>query len=174
MWQVLSYMDILTNNDKICRVMDMPVKLFKLAERQGIDIQWWDFKPPLEAVYWAKSGLPPIIGLSNSLKQSSSAYLRCVLAEEIGHHFTTSGNSVPRTFFHYRDRLEISKAEYRALKWAAQYLMPRGKLLRVIKNGMAEKWELAEWFNVTEEMVDFRLKLPDVAMLTKTKTRIVG
>jgi hypothetical protein len=167
-------MDILTKDDNICRVLDMPLELFELAKRQGINIEWWDFKPPLEAVYWATPGLPPVIGLSCLLKRSSSAYLRCVLAEEIGHHFTTSNNSVPRTFFHYRDRLEVSRAEYKALKWAALYLMPRDKLLYAIKHGITEKWEFAEWFNVTEEMVDFRLKLPDVAMLTKTKTRIVG
>ncbi len=74
----------------------MPSELLSLAEQAGIKIEWWDFSPPLEAIYWHKPGLPPIIGLSNSLKQCSPAYLRCILAEEIGHHFTAAGNTLTR------------------------------------------------------------------------------
>lgn len=142
----------------------MPLGLFNLAEKEGIDIEWWDFSPPLEAVYWALPGLPPIIGLSSWLEQGSTAHFRCVLAEELGHHYTTTINAIPQTFFHYRDRLEVSRAEYRALRWAALHLMPRDDILRAIKSGLVERWQLAEYFNVTEEMVDFRLKLSDMVM----------
>lgn len=144
--------------------MDMPLELFNLTEKEGIDIEWWDFKPPLEAVYWALPGLPPIIGLSNQLKHESTAYFRCVLAEEIGHHYTTVTNAIPQTFFHYRDRLEVSRAEYRALRWAANYLMPKEELNEAIEKGIKEVWELAEFFNVTEDIVRFRLGLPDMSI----------
>ncbi len=142
----------------------MPMELFQLAEREGIIIEWWDFEPPLEAVYWAAPKLPPVIGLSNSLDRVSRAYFRCVLAEELGHHFTTAGQRIPRTFFHYRNRLEVSAAEYRALRWAAEWLMPRDKLTRALRRGVAQVWELAEFFNVTEQMAAFRLQIPDVAL----------
>ncbi len=138
------------------------MELFQLAEREGIIIEWWDFEPPLEAVYWATPELPPVIGLANSLASVPRAYFRCVLAEELGHHFTTVGSRVPRTYFHYRDRLEISRAEYRALKWAAKWLVPKDKLMQIYKKGIVEVWELAEHFNVTEQMVVFRLQLPDM------------
>lgn len=68
--------------------------LWTLAKQEGIKIEWWNFEPPLEAIYWHKPGLPPIIGLSKTLKQCSSAYFRCVLAEEIGHHFTATSNTL--------------------------------------------------------------------------------
>lgn len=143
----------------------MPMELFRLAEREGIIIEWWNFEPPLEAVYWAVPGMPPVIGLANSLDYAPRAYFRCVLAEEMGHHFTTVGCRIPRTYFHYRDRMEVSRAEYRALRWAAQWLIPLGKLAQAFKWGIVEVWELAEYFDVTEDMVRFRLSLPDMLEL---------
>jgi Zn-dependent peptidase ImmA (M78 family) len=140
----------------------MPLSLLKMAYEHGIVLEYWDFQPPLEAVYWAAPGLPPVIGLSNSLFKSR-AYFRCVLAEELGHHFTTVGQAIPRTFFHYshRNRLRIARAEYQAMSWAAQYLVPHKKLSEALKKGIIKRWELAEYFDVTEEMINFRLKLQD-------------
>ncbi len=137
----------------------MSVELFELIDKEGIYIEWWDFSPPLEAVYWSFPGLPPIIGLSGRLKHAPSAYFRCVLAEELGHHYTSTADSIPQTFFHYRDRLEVSKAEYRALKWAALHLMPFDDVLQAVSNGLVERWQLAGYFNVTEQMVDMRISL---------------
>lgn len=139
----------------------MPFSLLKMAEEQGIKVEYWDFRPPLEAVYWRLPGLPPVIGLTNSLFENRP-HFRCVLAEEIGHHFTTSGMAIPKTYFRYRDRLVVSKSEYRAMKWAAQHLIPFDKLREAVRYGIYERWELAEYFDVTESMVDFRLHLPDI------------
>lgn len=139
----------------------MPFSLLKLAEQEGIEVDYWDFAPPLEAVYWSHPSLPPVIGLGKHLF-SSRARFRCVLAEELGHHFTTVGNAVPLTFYHYSDRLRVTRAEYRALKWAAYYLLPFDKLKKAFSDGVLLSWELAEYFNVTEQMVKFRLRLPDV------------
>jgi len=140
----------------------MLVDLFSLAEREGIIIEWWNFKPPLEAVYWALPDMPPVIGLANSLKDAPRPYVRCILAEELGHHFTSAGYRIARTYLRYRDRLEISRTEYRALKWAAQMLIPLDKLVWAFDRGIVEVWELAEYFDVTEDMVIFRLNLPDI------------
>lgn len=79
----------------------MVLTLLALAKNEGINIIWWDFIPPLEAIYWAAPDLPPIIGLSYSLKLNSKAYLRCILAEELGHHFTASTNALPQKIFQY-------------------------------------------------------------------------
>jgi len=137
----------------------MPYDLFSLAEKEGITIEYWDFKPPLEAVYWKNPGLPPIIGLSNSLLKEKASYFRCVLAEELGHHFTTAGNALPQTLFHYRGRLDVNRAEYRALRWAALYLIPGNKFQQALCSYLKNTWELAEHFNITEEMMKFRLEL---------------
>jgi Zn-dependent peptidase ImmA (M78 family) len=134
----------------------MPFELLRVAYDEGIRVDYWDFEPPLEGIYIAIPDLPPIIGISNRLFECSPRF-RCVLAEELGHHFTTAGDALPKRFFSYRDRLSVSKAEYRALKWAAECLIPRNKLERALRSGCTEVWSLAEWFGVTDEMVKFRL-----------------
>lgn len=138
----------------------MPLELLKLAEKKGIIVEYWDFEPPLEAVYMTVPSVPPVIGLSPAIC-SSTTYFRTVLAEELGHHFTCVGKLIPQTHFHYRNRLDVSRAEYRALRWAANYLMPKRRLLWAIRKGIREPWELAEYFNVTEGIVKFRLNLLD-------------
>lgn len=138
----------------------MPLELVKYAEANGIRVEYWDFAPPLEAVYWSAPGLgiPPIIGLSRGLF-SNRAHFRTVLAEELGHHFTSARDGLPKTFFHYKDRLEVRREEYRALKWAAKFLIPAAKLREARARGIKECWELAEYFVVDEELVGLRLKL---------------
>lgn len=137
----------------------MAAELFALAKKECIAVWWWDFAPPVKGLYWAPPGLAPLIALDHSLTHNNSL-LRTVLAEELGHHFTTADDCLCRTYCNYQDRLSISKAEHKALKWAAEYLMPNRELQKAIKHGIQEKWELAEYFDVTEEMVDFRLGLP--------------
>ena len=138
---------------------EMPLELLALAQKEGIRIEWWNFSPPLEAIYWDIPGLPPIISLSYVLRQSPGAYFRCVLAEELGHHFTTTGNALPHNFFSIKNRLEVANAEYQALRWAALYLIPEEQLAAALTGGITERKQLAAWFRVTEAMLEFRLKL---------------
>ena len=130
-----------------------------LAEREGIEVYFWQFNGGVRGIYWRpQGGAPPAIFLDASLQEFPSL-LRCVMAEELGHHFTTTGNCLCRTYFNYRDRLSVSKAEHRALRWAAKYLIPKDKFVMALQNGIRERWELAEHFEVTEQMVEFRLGL---------------
>jgi len=135
--------------------------MYSIAEQQEIEIEWWDFVPPILGVYWAPSDLPPVIFLDKSL-ETQTRLLRCVMAEELGHHYTLDRDCLCRTYFNYRDRLAVSRAEYRAWKWAAMHLMPLDRMGQAIRDGITEKWELAEYFEVTEEMVRFRIEMPDV------------
>jgi Zn-dependent peptidase ImmA (M78 family) len=133
--------------------------LLTLAEQENIIVEQFPFSYPLMGIYLHESDKVPIIGLSTFI--SSNAVRRCIMAEELGHHFTSAGISIPGKyeFYSFIERTEISKTEYKALKWAANYLMPEHDLLNVIRSGLYEKWELADHFNVTEEFVAFRLKL---------------
>lgn len=135
----------------------MPLQLLRLAEESGIIVEYWDFQSPLEAVYWAEPEMSPIIGLSKGLINNKT-HLRTVLAEEIGHHFTSVRNNLPVTYYHYRDRLEVCREEYRALKWAADYLLPTGEFYAAVRKGINKAWMLAEYFEVDEELVRFKSK----------------
>ena len=132
--------------------------MLQLAKDEGIEVELFDFIPPVRGIYYAENSMSPIIGLDSTLTRDTPL-LRCILAEELGHHFTTSGCFIPRQFYNYSDRLHISKIEFKAIKWAANYLIPENDLLDVISSGLYEPWELAEHFNVTEEFAIFRLRL---------------
>ncbi len=136
----------------------MPYDLISLACNEGIKLEYWDFKPPLEGVYWKAPGLPPVIGISRRLFDNRR-HFRSVLAEELGHHFTTAGCHVPEVWLHYADRLNASRAEYRAARWAAAHLIPADKLREALSRGAAEVWELADRFDVDEPLVKLRLAM---------------
>lgn len=142
----------------------MPFALLKLAYAEGIKIEYWDFALPVRGFYVYEPGMPPVIGLANDLFNNYREF-RCVLAEELGHHFTTAGRFLPCIHHHYSDRVNIGRAEYRAMKWAANYLIPEDKLRAAFRRGITQVWELTEHFNVNEEMMRFRLNLP----LTNTR-----
>lgn len=136
----------------------IPHALFEIAEKENIAVRWWHFVPPIQAIYWAPPDFPPLIGLDWSLARRTRS-LKCVLAEELGHHFTSAGVFVARPHLSYAERIWVSKEEHRALKWAALYLMPEKELALALRSGFVEIWELAEYFGVTEEMVRFRMEI---------------
>lgn len=135
----------------------MPSKLLQLTSQEGIVIGYWDFKEPMEAVYWYQKGVP-VIGISNSI-QNDPVRFRCILAEELGHHFTSAGVASPQSHYRYRDRLQVSRTEHRALLWAATKLIPLDKLIQALRKGIRYFWELAQYFHVTEEIIRVRLKM---------------
>jgi len=100
---------------------------------------------------------PPVIGLSKRLFVDY-AHFRSVLAHELGHHYL-SNKSSPNTLFHSPTQTMIQHEEYKAWTWAAKYLIPEDKLIDAMKLGINDTWQLAELFEVDEEVVRIRLDL---------------
>jgi Zn-dependent peptidase ImmA (M78 family) len=144
--------------------MHMTTKLYQLAEQQGIQVQERELFHPVQAAYFSFRSHSPLILLSSRLRHDPPLY-RCVFAEELGHHFTSCGDSLPHKHYRYHDRLNITRVEHRALLWAAQYLIPSKDLFQALQKDIREDWELAEHFVVTKEMIHFRLQMTDVKKL---------
>lgn len=74
------------------------------------------------------------------------------LAHELGHCATGS-------FYNEYAKCDIrEKHERRANIWAIKKLIPKDKLIEVINSGFGEnRWELSEYFNVTEDTIQFAL-----------------
>ncbi|PTM59586.1 ImmA/IrrE family metallo-endopeptidase [Desmospora activa] len=140
----------------------IPQVLINQAAYEGIHVMFSKLEGRILAYYAVDAGQAFIV-LSESLKKDT-AILRCVLAEELGHHYTSVGIGVPVTHTLYRDRNKLTQDEHRAKRWAAEYLLPLDKLLRAFRKGIRHLWELAEYFRVTEEMIRFRLKMLKVGM----------
>lgn len=71
----------------------------------------------------------------------------CVLAEELGHHYTTVGDIMDQTDVSNR------KQERRARIWAYHKLLSLNDLIDSYKCGCRNRFEIAEHLNVTEEFL---------------------
>jgi Zn-dependent peptidase ImmA (M78 family) len=132
----------------------MPYELIKVATQNNIRVEFWNFDWPLEAIYYDEKR--PWILLSKELF-SDRAHFRSVLAEELGHHFTSAGDRIIRADADYQDVLEIGRQEYRAKVWAARFLMSVEDLERAFCRGLKHDWELAEYFCVDKQLINVRM-----------------
>lgn len=73
---------------------------------------------------------------------------KCVLGEELGHHYTSSGDILEQNSIVNR------KQELRARRWAYDKLVPLEMIVRAHQNNVANKYELADFLNVTEDFLN--------------------
>lgn len=86
----------------------------------------------------------------------TAAQERVHLAHELGHCETGA-------FYNVYSPLDIrEKQENRADCWAVRKLIPPEELERAVNSGLCEIWELAEYFDVTE---DFIRKAADIYLV---------
>lgn len=91
------------------------------------------------------------IGIDNSIF-SGSATERTHLAHELGHCATGA-------FYDLETPLQLRrKYEYKAQKWAVLRLIPKVELLHLLKKNVP-KWDISDYFNVTESLVDTAIKI---------------
>lgn len=71
----------------------------------------------------------------------------CVLAEELGHYYTSSGDILDQS------KPENRKQEHRARLWAYNKMITMDKLANSRKSGCRNRYEIAEYLDVTEEFL---------------------
>ena len=69
----------------------------------------------------------------------------CVLAEELGHYYTTVGNILDQSYISNR------KQELHARMWGYDHLIGLTGLVSAAKSGCCNIYEIAEYLDVTEE-----------------------
>ena len=79
---------------------------------------------------------------------STSIEKACVLAEELGHHYTTYGNILDQSDASNR------KQELRARAWAYNKQIGLLGLIRAYEHGCRNRFEIAEYLDVTEEVLE--------------------
>lgn len=73
---------------------------------------------------------------------------RCTLAEELGHYYKTYGNILDK-----KDIKSI-KQEIIARRWSYEKLITIIDLIRAYESGVKNKYELAEFLDVTENFLE--------------------
>jgi len=113
-------------------------------------------KPRGLYIYDRRTG--PLIILDNQLKTSPRLH-KCVLAEEIGHFYTVPRISILKAYTSTNQRIIQCQDELKALKWATDFLIPDTELIKALKAGSQTRYELAEWFDVTEDFICQKLAI---------------
>ena len=129
--------------------------LFQLAEYEGIAIEWREMHHVQGIYIHAPGAYKPVIALSNTL-HTQERKLRCVLAHELGHHFTTSGHYIIAA--NSTSSIYATKNENLATKWAVNLLIPTDIFLECIKNNM-NAYELCNYFYVLPEFINVKSEL---------------
>lgn len=85
------------------------------------------------------------IAIRKDLETSSQK--TCVLAEELGHHYTTVGNVLDQADTGNR------KQERRARLWAYDKLIGLHGIIEAFEHGCRNRYEIAEYLDVTESFL---------------------
>lgn len=135
------------------------IKLWEIVEKEKIKVKYRDLSEAAERPYGlyihcAKTG--PLIFLDPLLKHSRRMH-RCVLAEEIGHFYTTPRTNPLKSYTSANLKIMNSQDERKAMQWAADFLMPDLEVTKAFEVGCRGCFELAEYFDVTEWFVQRKL-----------------
>lgn len=119
--------------------MDKYEKLLDEASKENIAVfENYDFSGTrIDGLYCDGS-----IALSKDL--GTTAEKACILQEELGHHYTSHGNIIDI------EDVASRKQEHRARVWAYRKAFDLTDLISAYKHGCKNRYEIAEYLNITE------------------------
>ncbi len=86
------------------------------------------------------------------LKQNmTTAEHACILAEELGHFETSSGNILDY------ENVKNYKQEVQARNWAVNKLVTLDNLVSAFEGGVRDKYELIDYLNITADFLDYSI-----------------
>ena len=112
------------------------------ACKDGIDIIQKEFKSNrIKGLYCDK-----VVALNKDLKTSTEK--KCILLEELGHHYTSTGDILDLSV------VENRKQERRARIWAYNKQIGLKGLINAYEHGCKSKHDIAEYLEVTESFLE--------------------
>lgn len=130
--------------------------IYNLIKQENIIFEEVNFKQSnIEGIYFKVPGLSPTIGIHKNIVSDTKKYIS-ILAEELGHHFT-SIDDLSAECITYTQKLNKSRQERRARIWAANYLISDEEINRAILQNICSIYALSIHFNVTEEIIKYKL-----------------
>lgn len=121
-------------------------ELYKYVEDENITY----IKADLKDAYGYCSEENKLIILDNKI--NNIVLEKCTLAEECGHYFAGINPTIPVSN-DYFTKIQRSKNEFKAVKWAISKLIPINTFKSLIKPDTF-KYEVAEQLEVTEDFIE--------------------
>ncbi len=131
--------------------------LIDLARKEDINIVYLPLLNQRESLWGMyvpkRPGNKATIYMDSQLKENPNLYrlARCVLSEELGHHFTGVFSYFScYKVYPYSLKRKMSADDKKALQWATNMLVPTAELISLItEDGICECVDLAGYFGVT-------------------------
>lgn len=121
------------------------IALYDLAGEHSIPVYWFDLYTAESLSVMQEDGSYAIA--MDPWRMPTLADEKVKLAHELGHCETGS-------FYNRWAACDVrQKHELRANRWAYEKLVPEDELWEAMRRGYRELWELAEYFDVTEEFL---------------------
>lgn len=121
------------------------LELYQLADAEHIPVYSFDLPQTHSLSLMNNDGSCAVAIDPFGLNSTKDEKIR--LAHELGHCVTGS-------FYNRYSDFDIkARSEYKADKWAIKKLIPKDELQAAFEQGYTEPWDLAEYFNVTEEFI---------------------
>lgn len=120
-------------------------KLYDIAENENIEVVNFSLPTTVSMAHMTDNKDCYVAMDYKQIESASEERTR--LAHEIGH-------CVKGAFYNRYSKFDLMcRHEYRANKWAIETLMPFDEVIEALKSGYEQVWELAEYFEVTEDLV---------------------
>lgn len=120
-------------------------ELLDKVKEEGIELFENNYIGKLKGLY-----LDDTITLNSNLENDKER--KCTLAEELGHHHTTVGDILDQSDINNRKQERLARA------WGYRNLVGIMDLVNAYKSGVRNRFELAEYLDVTEEYIEEVLK----------------
>lgn len=125
--------------------------LYTIAERSHVIVYSFDMTEAQSLSCMTRKGKCFIA--IDPLQLDTSRDEKVRLSHELGHCMTGS-------FYDKSNMLDVrGRHEYQANRWAIQEVIPWADLWTAFQQGITEVWELAEFFDVTEDFIHTALDI---------------
>ena len=123
-------------------------KLTEECEKSEINIENQALPKNINAVFYEDKETEPVITINKALKTQSGQ--ACVLAEELGHYYTSCGDLLTDTSI---DKIVINQQENRAKRWAVKKLISIKRIIKAFESGVSNMSEMADYLDITESFL---------------------
>lgn len=136
--------------------MDKLSRIFHILDKENIILEDLNISnKSTSGVYFYFPNTFPVIALSKSLLNNQKKYIS-VLSEELGHHFTTTGDLTIKSK-NYQEKLYKNKKELLAKRWGANFLITDEEFVQALHACIISIPEMSEYFDVTEDIIKLKI-----------------
>lgn len=120
-------------------------KLLQEADKENIEVVSLPLHEKTKGLY-----CDGVIAINKNIP--TTAERACVLAEELGHYYTSYGDILDQRITANR------KQEVKAKRWAVKRLVPLKNIIKAYEAGCRSLFEMAEYLGMTEEFLCLAFK----------------